>query len=371
MPDDTTGDAGPPPGLDQLFGALTAAPAARELAGESAALEMFRASRLPAVPRHRPVIRPRMLAAAAVIILIAGFAGAAYGSALPAPVQHVAYRVLGFIGVPNSGGGDSGHSRHGSAGQPSSLSPSQPGKHPVPASGSPSPNPGPSSGSATHPSSAGSPSPTGKQSSSPSPSPSGKQSSSPAPPTDVALSATAASSLISAGGDDQITGTLTSHGKALAGQQVTLQRHLHGHPGWQPDGQATSAKDGQVSLPVTDLTTNLAFRLAGPVGALSAPVLVRVIPQLSARLVIGAQDAKARLTVSTQYAVAGDIVLLKKLILGVWETVQTGRLGAAGKHVFVIQVPPNHSRRFRVVLLSTVVHAKAGYGPVIVPRRRR
>lgn len=43
-----------------------------------------------------------MSMAAAALVIIGGIAGAAYAAVLPAPVQHIAYRMLGRIGVPDT-----------------------------------------------------------------------------------------------------------------------------------------------------------------------------------------------------------------------------------------------------------------------------
>ena len=103
--------------LDALSRALTAPPGDGELSGEAAALAMFRAVRPPGhgpVPRFQR--RARTLVAAAGIAL-AGCTAAAYAAVLPAQVQHAAYQVLGFIGVPDARPGGPSHPRP-AAGRP-------------------------------------------------------------------------------------------------------------------------------------------------------------------------------------------------------------------------------------------------------------
>src|SRR6185437_4308789 len=94
MKTDPAGDFGPgAPGLDQLLGLLTAGPTPDEFARQTATLAMFRQNIRPSAPRRRALLTRRTQFA---------FAAAAYAEALPAPVQHVAYRVLGFAGVPDA-----------------------------------------------------------------------------------------------------------------------------------------------------------------------------------------------------------------------------------------------------------------------------
>jgi hypothetical protein len=367
------------PGLDRLFATLTTAPSAAELSGEAAALEMFRASRraaggaatLAAVPggttappgprARRLAVSRRVLAAVAAVVLIGGFAAAAYSAALPSPVQHVAYHVLGFIGVPDSGGGPSAPPRHpgGSGGVPPVSSPAS------------APATAPATGQATSPTAGhptGSPSPGHSGSPSPGRSASPSPGQSTTPPPVPSLSVTVALPKIGAGGSEQITGTATSAGGALAGVLLRFQRHAVGHPGWHLAGTATTGQDGQASLTVTGLLVNTYFRVAGPGGARSTAVRVKVIPPVTLSMATGAHAHRARLTASCPDAAAGNILLLQKLMQGIWQTVRTGRLGVGDNKVFVVdRVSVSH--RFRVVLLATVRHARSVSNPVVVPRR--
>ena len=124
-----------------------------ELAGEQDALAMFRANvvhprarclparscrpvpagtafrRPPASPgagsrrsaaRVRPPLRWGIRLAAAGTLALGGTAAAAYATALPAPVQHIAHAVLGFAGVPDDsrGSAPSPHRHHHHTGRP-------------------------------------------------------------------------------------------------------------------------------------------------------------------------------------------------------------------------------------------------------------
>jgi hypothetical protein len=95
------------PGVSALFRGLTSDPTWDELAGERAALTMFRSVyEQPATVRsHRRRWRfgGRLGAAGTVVAMVGGFTAAAYAQALPAPVQHAAHQVLGWAGIPNSG----------------------------------------------------------------------------------------------------------------------------------------------------------------------------------------------------------------------------------------------------------------------------
>lgn len=134
-------------GLVELFNHLTGEPSADELAGEYAALTMFRAAsgsgwyspqdsaarsasatavigagagRAHAAPGHaargrsagrrrvsRTRVGGRLVAAATAVALVGGFAAAGYAEVLPSSLQHLAHQILGFAGVPNSPGSSS------------------------------------------------------------------------------------------------------------------------------------------------------------------------------------------------------------------------------------------------------------------------
>lgn len=112
-------------GLIELFRHLTSAPSPDELAGEYAAVTMFRAmhgatARLAqsagagahAAPRRparrrlasRARVGGRLVAAATVVALAGGFAAAGYAQVLPSPLQQLAHQLLGFAGVRNPPG---------------------------------------------------------------------------------------------------------------------------------------------------------------------------------------------------------------------------------------------------------------------------
>ena len=94
------------PGVTALFRGLTSDPTRDELAGEQAALTMFRSVYQPPVAarshRRRSGFGGRLGAAGSVVAMVGGFTAAAYAQDLPAPVQRAVHQVFGFAGVPNS-----------------------------------------------------------------------------------------------------------------------------------------------------------------------------------------------------------------------------------------------------------------------------
>jgi hypothetical protein len=361
------------PGLEQLLGTLISGPTASELAGEQAALAMFRANvrppasgRLPASGRQpatspaatRPMRQRRVpalsrfrLAAAAAVAVVGGFAAAAYAAVLPAPVQHIAYQAFHFMGVPDaprSGGA-------GSGGSPSSIPPSS---HPhSPVSGR------------SHPTPSASAAPGGSASTSPSASPKPHPSSSAtgSGANTPGLTVQAAASQIPAGTAVTVAGRLTAGGKPLAGITVSLIERPAGQRGWQAAGRGSTDKQGDVTITVPSLVTNASFRLIGPDGATSAAVRITVVPYVTAAIQLGSSGVKDYLTVSTLYAHRGDVVLLQVERNGVWVNRQTGLLNRAGTVVFVLSAQRMQGQVLRVVLLATARHARAVRGPITVP----
>jgi len=359
-------DLGPAePGLARLITTLNSGPVGNELAGEQAALAMFRANFRPpaaaaggAAPadtpgrdRTRPLRHTRRLwspgfgrlrlAGLAAALVIGGFAAAAYNQALPAPVQQLAYDALHFAGVPKP------HHSQASGSQPL----------PTPAhSGSTHAgrgHPGPSSG--VH------------SSASPSAGPSAKPSSGTTPAGPVAVSAQAAASPIPAGTPATISAVVTAGGKADAGLAVTLMEHAVGTPGWQVAGHATTNGQGQVSFTTPDLGTNARFRVTDGKGDVSGPVLVQVTPSVATSLTLGPAGVKDYLAVSTQYAQPGNVVALQVMQDGSWVTLKTRRLNSSGATTFTFSATKQEGKTMRVVLLPTRFHAAAVSGSLTVP----
>jgi hypothetical protein len=363
IPGDLLGDiVSSEPGLDALLGMLTAGAAPGELAGENAALAMFRASRRPAAPppghdapdpgtartaafapgphpsraaRHgRPARRAGLITAAVTLAAAAGFAVAAYTEALPAPLQRAAYHALGFAGVPAA--------RHSAPGAAPSHPPGharQPGA---------APTPGRSQQAAA---------PASPQPSTPGRTPAG-------PST---LSITVAGGRIIAGQGDTFSGRLTGRSGAVQGAILNLLERAAGQPGWHLAGTATTGRNGSAVVTVLDLTTNAAFRLEGPGGTQSRAVLVIVVPPVSASVSSSGPRADT-VTASSPLAAAGDTAVLQILSGAHWLRLQAGRLDSSGQAGF--QVPLRaRQRMYRVVLLPTASHGMSVSNAVAVPPR--
>ena len=344
---DLPGDIGPgEPGLDQLVGLLTASATPDELSGESAALAMFRASQQPAtaVPGRRApgrhARRVRVLAAAVPVALACGFAAAGYAAVLPAPVQHVAYRVLGFAGVPDV-----------HRGRPASA-----GSHPG--------GPAPARSASQTP---GRPQRSAAASASPAvPQPRVSSSAGAAAAAAARLSVTVARGRIAAGTGEVFVGWLTDHGRAVQGAKLSLSERAAGHPAWRPAGDATTGPDGRAVLTVPDLTTDASFRLTGPDGARSQPVLIIVVPPVSASLTSGPRGQPDVLTASSPLAVPGDAVVLQVRSRQRWLSVQVQRLDSGGQAAFRLGFDAR-TRLYQVVLPATAAHGGSVSNPVPVP----
>ena len=374
MPGDLLGDiTSTEPGLDVLLGVLASDPAPDEMHGADAALAMFRASRPPTIPvpgpqppeprgpgprgpgphassphapgpraggrpsrwaRH-PAVR---LAAAVTLAAAAGFAAAAYTQALPDPIQHAAYQVLGFAGVP-----DTSHPALSAAGLHPSRHRRAHGRGSNPAGG-PQPSAAPSSR------------------------PGVSASATPPAAGQAVLSVTAASGRITAGGHDTFTGSLTDQGHPVAGVNLSLLERAAGQPSWRLIGFATTSASGQAVVTALDLARNALFRLTGPDGELSQPVLVIVVPTVSASVTPGPAGRADVLTGSSPLASPGNTVVLQVWTGTRWRSVQAGNLNGSGQVSFAVRAPLR-PLLYRMVLLATAEHALSVSNPVTVPAR--
>ena len=312
------------PALGGLVRALIADGTADEMAGRQAALEMFRSSRRP----RRRRFAVSMSTAAAALVLAGGFA-AAYAAALPAPVQHIAYRMLGSIGVPDT-------------------------QRPAPSPGAPSPG-----------------------------APRLAASVPPRPPAPAAtacpcqdgrpgagnLVLAAARAQIVAGGTAVLAGRLAPGGRPEAGVRIRLFEHAGTGPGWREAGSAMTGRDGDVTLTVPHLTSNASFRLAAPRGVLSPPVAITVLPPVHLGLAAGGRAGVDLLTARAPFAQAGDVVVLQERSGGTWYRIGERVLGQDHRAVFTVLVPLSGQAEYRVVLPGTTVHGRSVSGWVRVAAR--
>jgi hypothetical protein len=353
MNSDLRGETGSPhPGVDRLFRTLTAAGTPAELAGEHDTLAMFRANihppagleAEPAGSRRSgrvfrlPVRWGVRLAAVAAAVAVGGTAAAAYAAVLPEPVQHLAHSVLGYAGVPDRPAG----SVHGTSGHHARSPHDQP--HPALAVSTPATTPSGSSATATGTASA-------------TPGAGG-----------LVLSATAASTPITAGSGAVIDGRLTQSGAGVQGVTVTLVGRLAGQEAWRVAGSGQTTSDGNVAVSVPALTANAVFRLVVRGTALSPSVAVNVSPPITAILDVSSTGVSDLLVVSTEYARAGDVVVLQvQAAGGSWLFLRDRPLNAGGKASFGLSGKRLGDRDVRVVLLATVTHAAAVSNAVMVP----
>jgi hypothetical protein len=322
------------PALDGLFRALTADGTADEMAGRTAALEMFRtnAGRPPRRRPHRLRLAVSVSAAAAALVLTGGIASA-YAAALPAPVQHIAYRMLGRIGVPDTRRPEPSASRPapGASAAPA-PSASATGGCPCPATGRPGAGSAPS------------------------------------------LSLVAARTQVPAGGPDVLSGRLTVPGPTGDGRpegdvRVRLLERVAGHPGGRVAGSAVTNANGAVTLTVAHLDSNAWFRLTARGGVVSAPVLITVIPPVSLHLAPGPKPGMDTLTARAASAGTGDAVVLQERAGGVWYAVGRRALGSGHLASFSVLVPASGQVAYRVVLPRTAEHGRSVSTPVRVGTR--
>jgi len=342
MKTDPAGDFGPgAPGLDQLLGLLTAGPTPDEFARQTATLAMFRQNIRPSAPRRRALLTRRTQFAFAAVALVIAFAAAAYADALPAPVQHVAYRVLGFAGVPDA-------PRH-SAGPAGQRPPAH--HHPAPGVSA-------SGGSSTPP--ARGTSPIASPSKSPHPS------RSPAPDGHAAVTLTTTNAQIAAGASVTFTGQVDVHGRGVSGVPVGLFEHAAGNPGHRLVATGTTGAGGQAVLNVAHLTVSAKFWLVGPHHARSKPVRVVVVPAVSLGVSTDAKRPAALLTVGCPLAGKDSAVVLQVQRGQSWHNLRVRMLNANGAARFAVR---RHAvaREYRVVLIATATHGRSVSNQVPVP----
>jgi hypothetical protein len=377
------------PGLERLVTALTADGDATELLGRQAALTMFRSARAgqasgqqagsPAdtarlvIPvsgtsaslapgrsgararrstrAARSVRGPRRsrasvltTIAAAMVAACAGVAVAAYATALPDPVQQIAHHVLAPLGVPSA-------PSHGPSPSPG-PSASQGGGPGSPA-GSTGPTGSSGSGGSPGSSNGATPSASVTPSASASASPTATTSPTSPPPGPASLTLTAATTRVTAGGQDTFTAQLTQGGQPLAQVKVRLMERAANAFGPQVAATGITGPDGSVTLVASGLMANAFFHVeatTGPYKMVSSPkIAVMVIPRLDV------QVTGTTLTVRAFGAVPGDVVTLQKLSGSAWINDTTRQLDLQGSAAFTVV----SGTTYRVALRPTAVHAHA------------
>jgi hypothetical protein len=177
---------------------------------------------------------------------------------------------------------------------------------------------------------------------------------------------TAAQAQIPADGDVVLSGRLAAGSRPEAGVRVRLYERPAGTSDWwEAVGGVTDGR-GDVTLTVPGLISNAAFRLAGPKGAVSAPVVVTVIPPVFLDVTPGVLPGRDRLTVRAAFADPGDVVVLQERSGGIWYRVAAHVLGPDDGAFFSVPIPATGEAVYRVVLPRTIAHGRSASGPVLI-----
>jgi hypothetical protein len=351
--------------LDHPVVAALRAPAQpHELAGEDAALAMFRRT-MPA-RRGRRALRRVGVGGAGVVLGLAltGGVAAAYTTGLPDPMQDAAHAVLEPLPIPAPPTAEVRHlrqrlrdsarnrARHG----PAAGSPI-PG---APSAGSPSAVPTPSGvptlrGPAAVPPAQAGASPAG----SPRPSPSSTQ-----PPASWTVSVSRHVVPVHSG--VVLSGRLSRGDAALAGRRVYAAEFVVGESGWHRVASGQTGSDGTVALTVPGLTSNVRLRLVTGSGVTSPQLVVSVVPKLSVSL---ARDQGQRVaTVTADGGRAGNVLVLLRRDGDTWTKVASTSLADGGTGQFTVPGPGQTPVRYRVRLPATARYT-AAFVEFVVPAR--
>lgn len=339
---------------DPLLVALTAPAEPVELAGEDAAIAIFRSTAGPFSRRGR-LLRLTTLGGAGVALGLAmtGGVAAAYTSGLPAPMQQVVHDAIAPFGIP----------------APAAPPPSRP-RHdrqrvthvprPTPAVALPAPLAHPTAAASPRPST--SPVAVAPTAAAPAPSPTPSPTATVRPTFDVAVSRRA----VPIHGAVMLSGRLTRGDAPLGGQTVFAAARPAGSSTWQRVASGTTAADGTVSLSVSPLTINVRLRLVAPRLATSAERTVIVIPKLTVAISRAGNDRLARIT--TDGGAPGDTLVLLRRDGSTWTQIDSTTLGSDGAASFTVPGPAATRVDYRVRLAPTRQHG-AGYAQFSVRAR--
>ena len=165
-----------------------------------------------------------------------------------------------------------------------------------------------------------------------------------------------------------IDGQLTKSGQAVQGVTVTLIERRALQLSWHVVGTALTGPAGNVAVTTPVLTTNAVFRLVIPGTADSAGVRIIVIPPVSLTLTTGTDGLVDHLVVSTQFARAGNIVVLQvESASGSWQSLREHVLDASGMTRFTVSGTRLANEMVRVLLLATARHGASPSTPVTIP----
>jgi hypothetical protein len=356
---------------DPVVQALTGPATGDELAGEEAALAAFRAA-VPVRSRRRFAGRLGVGGSAlAIAVALSGGVAAAYTSALPAPLQRVAYDVGGWLAVPPPDRPppkqSAGKHKSTPTPTPSGLAPTPSTPVIVPSTTPPTPSTGPSTHhhvvSKPKPSTKPKPTPSTVASTppaspppSPTPTPTPTPTSTPIVPGSITI--TVSSSKVPVNSSVSVIGHLaTSSGAAIVNHQVWLIERLAGANTASEIASGVTGSDGSVTLTATDLTRSVRLRLVVGQGVHSAAVPVIVMPTVSVALSVSGSSYVA--SVTTDGGQPGDTVELQRRTVSGWVAVTSGPLDSTGGVAFSVQAPVKRTEHYRVVLPRTRAHGFA------------
>jgi hypothetical protein len=344
---------------DPLVQALRAPAAEHELAGEEAALAMFRQS-LPARRRRRRALTRAGVTGAGVLLGLGltGGVAAAYTTGLPDPVQDAVHSVIDPLPIPAPPSAHVLRLRHQfAAARRRALARARAEATPTPTPRhiprpSHQPTPGPrvlppptANGSHQQPSAA--PSPTA----------------SPVRPT---MTVAVSQSRVPVHTQVILSGRLSRGGTALPGRVVYAAELPAGASTWRRVANARTASDGTISLTVPALTTNVRLRLVTAQGVTSTQLPVAVVPKLTTTAARSGNDRVV--TVTADGGRPGDVLKLFRRDGATWTPIASTTLGSGSTGQFTVPGPAATRVRYLVRLPATARHA-VSFVEFVVPAR--
>lgn len=314
----------PVSGAEPVIAALRGPASDEELRGFPAALTTYRGA---LAPRRGRWLLTRTFgtgaAGVAVGALLTGGVAAAYSAHLPDPVQRVAHRLLGPLGVPEP-------ARPASQRRPTRLT-SAPGPTAARAMSTPQ--------AAHHVSAPG-----------------------------QRLTLTATVPVVPLDGSATVRGVLHAAGHREAHELAVLVGRPATDAAWRRVSAARTDAAGSVVLRVTGLRVNTQLRLR--IGAVaSAIVTIRVRPDIGTAVSCTATRDRCTVTVTVLGGHTGDRVLLRRRSGSAAVTEAVRRLDSRGRASFVVATDPANPQTVWVWLPASRLHAEASTRGLVLPPR--
>jgi hypothetical protein len=326
---------------DPLLAALRAPAQAHELAGEEAALAMFRQS-LPAAVRRRRALKRAGIGGAGVVLGLAltGGVAAAYTESLPDRWQNIVRAALDPLPIPAPAAAPVHRPKPHA---PAAARPSQgPQVRPTPTSAPAAAGPHPT---ATPPS---------RSAAAPTPSPAPSTSTSPAPSRPT-LTAAVSRRLVPVHQQVVLSGRLSRGADALPGRQVYAAELVAGESAWRRVASGTTGSDGSISLTVPALTANVRLRLVTGQGVTSRQLPVSVVPRLTHSVIRSGNQRVV--TVAADGGDPGDVLNLLRRDGAAWTRIGSTSLDTQSSGQFTVPGPGPTRVRYQVRLPATSQHA--------------